>query len=94
VAARRRAVVWADSATAGLDEVITFIAQDSRDAAIQVLERALDTAESLEALADRDRLDPERGGCDASRVQATTMAGRDDSLCERPSILERAGGRG
>ncbi len=61
MAARRRAVAWTDSARAALDEVITFIARESREGAIQVLERALDTAESLDTLADRGRIVPELG---------------------------------
>ena len=59
MAARRRAVVWAESARTALDDVITYIAQDSRDRAMEVLVRALDTADSLETLADRGRIVPE-----------------------------------
>jgi toxin ParE1/3/4 len=59
VVARRRAVVWAESARAGLDEVIEYIAQDSRDRALQVLQQALASASSLSTLAERGRMVPE-----------------------------------
>jgi toxin ParE1/3/4 len=61
VAPRRRAVVWAESARSGLDEVITYIARDSRDQAVRVLEAALEAASSLGTLADRGRIVPEFG---------------------------------
>ena len=59
MAARRRAVVWAESARSGLDEVIEYIAQDSRDRALQVLQQALESASSLSTLAERGRMVPE-----------------------------------
>jgi toxin ParE1/3/4 len=59
VASRHRTVVWAESAQAALDEVVTYIAQDSRDQAIRVLIRALEAAASLETFADRGRVVPE-----------------------------------
>jgi len=59
VASRHRTVVWAESAQAALDEVVSYIAHDSRDQAIKVLIRALEAAASLETLADRGRLVPE-----------------------------------
>ena len=59
MAARVRSVVWAQSAYAALDEVIAYIAQDSRQAAVQVLERALNTAEGLGTLSERGRVVPE-----------------------------------
>ena len=59
MAARRRAVVWAESARTGLDEVIEYIAQDSRDRALQVLQQALESAASLSMLAERGRMVPE-----------------------------------
>ena len=61
MAARRRAVEWAASARTALDEVTAYIAEDSRDRAIQVLERALDAADSLETLAERGRIVTELG---------------------------------
>jgi toxin ParE1/3/4 len=59
VASRHRPVIWAESARAALDEVVTYIAQDSRDQAIKVLTRALEAAASLETLPDRGRIVPE-----------------------------------
>jgi len=59
MAARVRPVVWAQSAYAALDEVVAYIAQDSRQAAVQVLERALDTAADLGTLSERGRIVPE-----------------------------------
>jgi toxin ParE1/3/4 len=59
VAPRRRSVVWAESARHGLDEVIAYIAQDSRGQAVRVLEAVLDAASSLGTLAERGRVVPE-----------------------------------
>jgi plasmid stabilization system protein ParE len=59
MAAGRRSVVWADSARLALDDVIAYIAQDSRDGALRVLRGALDTAASLETLSERGRVVPE-----------------------------------
>jgi len=61
MAARFRPVIWADSASAALDEVVEHIAQDSPQAAIDVLERALSVADSLTVLPDRGRMVPEIG---------------------------------
>jgi toxin ParE1/3/4 len=60
VASRRR-VAWTPEARRTLDEVIEFIAQDSRPGALRVLEQALDAAASLEALPERGRVVPELG---------------------------------
>jgi plasmid stabilization system protein ParE len=59
VAARTREVVWAASARDALDEVLSDITANSPDGAIRVLVRALDTADSLTALAERGRVVPE-----------------------------------
>lgn len=59
MAARVRPVVWAQSAYAALDEVVAYTAQDSRQAAVQVLERALNTAADLGTLSERGRIVPE-----------------------------------
>jgi len=59
MATRVRPVVWAQSAYAALDEVVAYIAQDSRQAAVQVLERALNTAAGLGTLSERGRIVPE-----------------------------------
>ena len=59
MAARVRTVVWAESAYAALDEVIAYIAQDSRQAAVRVLDRALEAAAGLATFAQRGRVIPE-----------------------------------
>ena len=61
MAARTRRVIWAASARDALDEVVTYIAQDSRDEAARVLVRALDTAAGLSTLSERGRVVPEVG---------------------------------
>jgi toxin ParE1/3/4 len=55
----RRSVTWTESARAGLDDVVTSIAQDSGEAAVRVLVAALNAAGSLEQFADRGRIVPE-----------------------------------
>ena len=59
--ARSRRVIWTASARDALDEVITYIAQESPDGAIRVLVRALDVAASLSTLAERGRVVREVG---------------------------------
>ena len=59
MAARIREVVWAESAQVALDSVIESIAQDSRQAAIRVLDEALRAAASLATFAERGRVVPE-----------------------------------
>jgi len=59
MAAGRRSVVWAESARAALDDVVTYIAQDSREAAVRVLVATLDAASSLDQHAERGRIVPE-----------------------------------
>ena len=59
MAARVREVVWAESGRDALNEVITYIAQDSHQAAVQVLDAALVTAASLATLSERGRVVPE-----------------------------------
>lgn len=59
MAARVREVVWVESARAALDEVIAYIAQDSQQAAVQVLDAALHAAASLSTLPERGRIVPE-----------------------------------
>ena len=59
--ASRRRVAWTPEARRTLEEVIEFIAQDSRTGAIRVLEQALSAASSLETLAERGRVVPELG---------------------------------
>ena len=59
MAPRVRQVVWAESARDALDEVITYVAQDSRQAAGHVLEAAMEAAASLATLSERGRVVPE-----------------------------------
>jgi plasmid stabilization system protein ParE len=57
--AGRRPVTWSKSAQSALDEVITYINQDSPANARRVLVAALDAAASLDTLAERGRIVPE-----------------------------------
>ena len=57
--ARRRSVAWSESAQSALDEVVTYINQTSPANARRVLIAALDSAASLETLAERGRVVPE-----------------------------------
>jgi plasmid stabilization system protein ParE len=59
MAARARSVVWAESAQSALDEVIEYIAKDSRKAAVRVLDAALDAASGLATFSERGRVVPE-----------------------------------
>jgi plasmid stabilization system protein ParE len=59
MAARVREVVWAESARDALDEVIEYMARDSRQSAFQVLEEALRTRASSATLSERGRIVPE-----------------------------------
>lgn len=59
MAARVREVVWAESARDALDAVVGYIAQDSQQAALKVLDEALRAGSSLATLADRGRVVPE-----------------------------------
>jgi toxin ParE1/3/4 len=59
MAARVRDVGWAESARDALDAVIGYIAQDSPQAALQVLDDALRAGASLADFAERGRIVPE-----------------------------------
>jgi toxin ParE1/3/4 len=59
MAARIREVVWAESARDALDEVIEYIARDSQQAALHVLDEALRAGASLATLSERGRIVPE-----------------------------------
>jgi len=61
MAARFRPVIWAESASDALDEVIEYISQSSPQAGFDFLERALSTADSLTTLSERGRIVPEVG---------------------------------
>ena len=59
MAPRERRVIWAESAQLALDEVIAYIAAESRENAVRVLESALEAARHLSTLAERGRVVPE-----------------------------------
>lgn len=59
MAPRERRVIWAESAQLALDEVIAYIATDSRANALRVLESVLEAARHLSTLAERGRVVPE-----------------------------------
>jgi plasmid stabilization system protein ParE len=56
MAARVREVVWAESARDALDAVIGYIAQDTPQAAVQILDDALRAGASLATFAERGRV--------------------------------------
>lgn len=58
---RRRRVTWTETALRGLDSSITFVAQESIDNALHLLERVLAAADSLEILSERGSPVPEYG---------------------------------
>ena len=59
MADRRRRVVWTGQAQSALDEILSYIAQDSLSGARGLLEEALGMAESLSTLSERGRIVPE-----------------------------------
>jgi toxin ParE1/3/4 len=59
MADRRRSVVWTLTARDQLDEIVAYIAGDSLDAALRVLDSVLDAAASLAHFAHRGRVVPE-----------------------------------
>jgi plasmid stabilization system protein ParE len=74
MAARVREVIWAESARAALDEIITYIAQDLRQGAGRVLEAALEAAGSLATLSDRGRVVPEMNNPAIARSWCSDIA--------------------
>jgi len=54
MARRHRKVIWTLQGRATLDEIISYIAQDSLTAAQGMLERALEAAESLSTMSERE----------------------------------------
>lgn len=66
--ATRRRIVWTVSARRHLDEIAEFISRDSPEGARQVVDQTLAAARSLETLADRGRVVPERGDPDIREV--------------------------
>jgi toxin ParE1/3/4 len=58
---RRRRVDWTEAAGTALDEAIAFVARDSPKNAVALLNRVLETAESLSDLPERGSAVPEVG---------------------------------
>ena len=59
MADRRLPVIWSETTSVALDEVVAYIAQNSPQAAISLLERALRGAANLLTLSERGRIVPE-----------------------------------
>ena len=59
MATHRREVIWTLRARETLDEAAAYVAEDSSEAALNLVERALDGAESLSTFSERGRLVPE-----------------------------------
>lgn len=55
MATRRRQVVWSRSAREDLHKAIAFVAQDSPEAGLRLLDRILEAASSLATLSERGR---------------------------------------
>ncbi len=58
MATQRREVIWTLRARDALDEAAAYVAQDSPETAVDLVERALDAADSLDTLSE---LRPSRG---------------------------------
>ena len=56
MAAQRRGVIWTLRARDALDEAAAHIAEDSLDAAADLVESALAAAESLDTLSERGHI--------------------------------------
>lgn len=52
-------MIWTRRARDALDEAAAYVAQDSPERAVDLIERALDAAESLDTLSERGRIVPE-----------------------------------
>jgi plasmid stabilization system protein ParE len=59
MATRRRRVVWALRARRAVDDALTYIADDSPQAAADLAGRVIERAESLATLSERGRIVPE-----------------------------------
>ena len=57
---RRRQVVWTEGARRELDATVTFVADESLEGAIRLLQDILNSADSLHSMPDRGRVVPER----------------------------------
>ena len=59
MATRQQRVIWTERARDSLDEAAAYIADDSREAAMNLIERSLDSAEALSTLSERGHIVPE-----------------------------------
>jgi toxin ParE1/3/4 len=59
MATGQQRVTWTQRARDALDEAAAYIADDSREAAMNLIERALDSSESLSTLSERGHIVPE-----------------------------------
>ena len=75
MAVKRRRVVWTHEAGSALEEAVSYVFEDSPQAARSLLERSLETAASLETFSERGRIVPELRD-PAVRVQFQQAEGR------------------
>ena len=75
MAARIRDVIWAESARDALDAVLGYIAQDSQQGAVQVLDEALRAGASLATFAERGRVVPSSRGAGLRHLAAEPRRG-------------------
>jgi toxin ParE1/3/4 len=59
MATRRRKVIWTKRARDSLDEAAAHVAKDSMEAALDLVERALDAVDSLTTLGEHGHIVPE-----------------------------------
>ncbi len=57
---RRHQVIWTEGARRELDAAITFVAEESLEGAISLLDDILNSTDSLHSMPDRGRVVPER----------------------------------
>ncbi len=55
----RRRIIWTHQARNNLDEAVAYIAQDSGDNAVRIMEEAFELTSSLEVMSARGRIVPE-----------------------------------
>ena len=56
MATQRRELIWTLRARDALDEAAAYVAQDSPETAVDLVERALDAADSLDTLSERGHI--------------------------------------
>ncbi|HEY2930343.1 MAG TPA: type II toxin-antitoxin system RelE/ParE family toxin [Acidobacteriota bacterium] len=65
---RQRQVIWSREARSALDEVLSYISQNSPIAAEQFLDQTLATAATLASFSERGRVVPEIGNSDTREL--------------------------